>query len=214
MKTDARGPIEELTRGRSSKRAPGRREELLAAALQVIRQVGPGASMEEMAAAAGITKPVLYRYFGDRDGLIGAVADGFAEALVEKLRAALLEPGDAPPEVLLRAGIEAYVSFIEDDPYLYGFLSQQAPPDSAALVAVVDRVAEPIADLISARLSEVGLDSAPALTWAHGIVGMVHMAGARWARQPDMPRDELVSQLVSLVGYGLVSGGLPVQPET
>jgi AcrR family transcriptional regulator len=212
-KTESNSPGQDPAFPPSSRRPPGRREELLAAALQVIRRDGPDASMEEMAAAAGITKPVLYRYFGDRDGLIGAVADDFAEAIVEKLQEALSGLEEAPPDVMLRAGIDAYVSFIEEDPYLYGFLTQQAPPDSAALVAVVDRVADPIAVLIAFRLEQAGLDPAPALTWAHGIVGMVHMAGARWARQPDMAREELVSHLVALVGYGLVSGGVPVQPQ-
>ena len=74
---------------RPSRRAPGRRDELLGAALDVIRRVGPGASMDEMAAEAGITKPVLYRYFRDRDGLIAAVAERFSDGLVERLEQAL-----------------------------------------------------------------------------------------------------------------------------
>ena len=55
-----------------SDRREQRREELLDAALGVIRREGRAASMEAMAAAARITKPILYRYFGDREGLARA----------------------------------------------------------------------------------------------------------------------------------------------
>lgn len=198
---------------RASRRTAERREELLQAALKVIRTVGAGASMEQMAAEAGITKPVLYRYFGDREGLIGAVAGRFAEALAERLALAVASPVEAPPEQAIRAGIEAYISFIEEDPELYGFLSQHAAPDSAALVSIVDRVAKALAGLIAGRLIEAELDPRPATTFAHGIVGMVHMAGARWARQPELPREEFISYLVALASYGLANGGRPLQPE-
>ena len=198
---------------RQSRRTAGRREELLQAALAVIRQVGANASMDQMAAEAGITKPVLYRYFGDRDGLIGAVAERFADALAARLGAAVANLVWEAPAEAIRAGIEAYISFIEEDPALYGFLSQHAAPDSAALVAVVDRVATDLATLIGARLADAGLDPRPARTFAHGIVGMVHMAGARWAKQPELPREEFISYLAGLASYGLASGGLPVQPE-
>lgn len=196
-------------RERASRRRPGRREELLAAALDVIGRVGPNASMEQMAAEAGITKPVLYRYFGDRDGLIAAVAGRFAEALVERLSAVLDGVAEMGVEVSIGAAIESYVAFIEEDPALYGFLTQQAAPESAALVAVIDRVAGAIEVVIEENLAAAGLDTAPAATWAHGVVGMVHMAGARWARRPDMPRSQLVSYLTALVANGLTRAAPP-----
>src|ERR671930_593638 len=54
-----------------------RRLELLEAAFEVIRREGPTASMDEIAAQAGITKPIVYRYFGDRAGLYQAVAERY-----------------------------------------------------------------------------------------------------------------------------------------
>ncbi|MGO9558161.1 MAG: TetR/AcrR family transcriptional regulator [Acidimicrobiales bacterium] len=195
--------------GRVSRRRPGRREELLAAALGVIRRVGPAASMDEMAAASGITKPVLYRYFGDRDGLIAAVADRFSADLVARLEGRLAGAASEEPHVLVRAAIESYVAFIEEDPALYAFLTQQAPLGGPALVAVFDRVAGSIAQVIRAALEIRGLDPRPSTTWAHGVVGMVHLAGARWARNPDGPRAQLVDDLVSLVANGLIGAATP-----
>ena len=196
---------------RASRRPPGRRDELLAAALDVIRRDGPGASMDDMAREAGITKPVLYRYFGDRDGLILAVADRFSEVLVGRLETALAGAGGRQTEEVISAAIESYVAFIEEDPALYGFLAQQAAPDSPALVAVIDRVVTVIAEVIRENFEALGLDSRPASTWAHVVVGMVHLAGARWARHPDVPRAQLVADLTALMAHGLTGTTAPLQ---
>ncbi len=53
-------------------------------------------------------------------------------------------------------------------------------------------------------LHDAGLSSQPAETWAYGVVGMVHLAGARWAAQPPGPKEELVRNLVQLVAEGLM----------
>ena len=65
-----------------------RREELLDAADRVISRLGPQASMDEIASEAGITKPILYRHFGDKDGLHQALAARYVDALMSALRAA------------------------------------------------------------------------------------------------------------------------------
>jgi AcrR family transcriptional regulator len=196
---------------RASRRPPGRRDELLAAALDVIRRVGPTASMDQMAAEAGITKPVLYRYFGDRDGLIAAVAERFSDVLAARLDQVLSGPPSENGEGLIRAAIGSYVAFIEEDPALYGFLILQAPLGGPAIVAVIDRVAGSIERVLRETFEAAGLDTRPTTTWAHGVVGMVHLAGARWARQPDVPREQLVGDLATLVAYGLTGAAVPAQ---
>jgi AcrR family transcriptional regulator len=201
---------------RTSRRPPGRRESLLAAALDVIRRVGPSASMDEMAAEAGITKPVLYRYFGDRDGLITALADQFADVLVERLELALRRAAratEANVDEVIRQAIDSYVGFIEEDPALYGFLTQHAAPEHPALVAVIERVAGSIAGIIRENFTAQGFDPRPAETFAHGIVGMVHLAGASWARNHAVSREELVGDLAALVSRGLVGAATPLQPQ-
>ncbi len=201
---------------RASRRPPGRREALLAAALDVIRRVGTSASMDEMAAEAGITKPVLYRYFRDRDGLITALADQFADVLVARLQLALRDAARATQtdaDGVIHRAIESYVGFIEEDPALYGFLTQHAPPEHPALIAVIERVAGAIAGVIRDNFTAQGFDPRPAVTFAHGIVGMVHLAGASWARNRDISREELVDDLTALVSRGLTGAATPLQPR-
>ena len=66
-----------------------RREALLDAADRIVRRDGPVASMATIAAEAGITKPILYRHFGDKSGLYAALADRYTGRLLDDLRAAL-----------------------------------------------------------------------------------------------------------------------------
>src|SRR4051812_49981144 len=79
--------------------ADRRRRELLEAADRVVLRDGPQASMNAIAAEAGITKPILYRHFGDKGGLYAALATRHTDALLDSLRAAL----DAPAERRERA---------------------------------------------------------------------------------------------------------------
>jgi AcrR family transcriptional regulator len=102
-------------RGRESQRA-ARRDQLLDAAIEEIRTTGPGATMEQLAKAGGVTKPILYRHFGDRDGLITAIAQRFSGALLTSLTTPLR--ADAYPRELLESTIAAYVGHLERDPYL------------------------------------------------------------------------------------------------
>jgi AcrR family transcriptional regulator len=206
---DTTGPIE--VPAKVSRRRPGRRDELSAAALEVIRRVGPAASMNEMAAKAGITKPVLYRYFGDRDGLIASVAERFAQDLVARLKKALDGAPDEHAESLIWGAIESYVAFIEEDPGLYGFLIHQAPLGSPAMVAVIEQIAGSIEEVIRDILEARDYDSRPATTWAHGIIGTVHLAGARWVREHDVPRERLIADLTTLVARGVIGAASPAE---
>ncbi len=184
---------------------------MLTAALNVIRRDGASVSMEAMAAEAGITKPILYRHFGDRDGLLAAVADRFADELVCRLSEELAAGGR--PRDSIAATVRSYVEFISEDPPLYAFLTQWAPVASPVLAGLVDRAAALLAATISERLAEAGLDARPAETWAYGVVGMVHLVGSRVALLPDESRAQVVEDLIDLVADGLlgpaVAAGLP-----
>lgn len=108
--------------------AEQRRRELLEAADRVVLRDGPKASMNAIAAEAGITKPILYRHFGDKGGLYRALAKRHTDALLSALRAAL----DAPAERRQRveATLDTYLAAIEARPQVYRFLMH--PSDDAA----------------------------------------------------------------------------------
>ena len=191
------------SRGRDDRRAE-RRQQLLKAAVSAIREIGPGVTMEQLANAGGVTKPILYRHFGDRDGLIGAIAERFSADLLSSVTAPLSSDADA--RALLRATVDAYVSFIERETNLYRFMVQHPPERSdgvPAMGGLVDLIARQVAQVAGERLRAAGRDSGAAVPWAYGLVGLVHQAGDWWVDDRTMSRDTLVGYLVSLLWDGL-----------
>src|SRR5918999_1941878 len=71
-----------------------RRLDLLQAADRAIRRAGPAVSMDDVAAEAGVSRVVLYRYFGDKRGLYQAVAERYVAELMAELRKALRRTSD------------------------------------------------------------------------------------------------------------------------
>lgn len=181
-----------------------RRQELLDAADRAIRRDGPEVTMEAIAAEAGITKPVLYRHFGDRDGLLAAVARRHADRLTRELRDALA--AEEHPRHRLRTTVDTYLRFLERDPELHRFVTRVAPAGSGSTGTALDDALSVVRDAVigsvTRELAGARLDPAPARTWGTGIVGMVQLVGARWLEERDVDRDELVARLTDLVWHG------------
>jgi len=160
--------------------------------------------MEQLAKAGGVTKPILYRHFGDRDGLIRAIAQRFSTDLLTSVTTPLEADSDA--RELLRSTVDSYVAFIERDPNLYRFMMQQQPERAdgvASMGSLIDLIARQVAQVAGERLRAAGRDSGAAVPWAYGIIGLVHQAGDWWVDDQTMSRDSLVGYLVSLLWDGL-----------
>lgn len=191
-----------------------RRGELLEAADRVIRRNGRPTSMTAIAAEAGVTKPILYKHFGDKGGLYRALAERYVTELLEELRRALASEQDPPARI--RTTIDAYLSFIERDREAYRFLMHRAvserPEAQETVGDFIRQLGDELAVLMGDELRRFGLDSGGAEPWAHGMVGMVHLAGDRWLEHRTMSRERLVDYLTSLVWKGL--SGLPPVEDT
>lgn len=190
-----------------------RRQELLEAADRVVRRDGPNTSMNDIAREAGITKPILYKHFGDKGGLYQALAERYVRLLLEQLRDALAAESD--PQARVRKTIAAYLSFIEREQEVYDFLMHRAVterPEAHATVAdFIRQLAAELSLILGEELRRLGLDSGGADPWAHGIVGMVQLAGDRWLEQRSMSRDNLVDYLEALVWNGLSRGPIELK---
>jgi len=185
-------------------RREARRTELLDSAIRAIRRDGPTVSMEALAAEAGVTKPIIYKHFGDRDGLASAVADRFTGPLVEALDTALMQ--SLPPRDLLRGTIDTYLAFVERDPNVYRFLiGRLAQPLVGDVHGLVGVVGSRVAIVLGEQLRVAGHDSGAAEPWAFGIVGLVHLAGDWWVERQTMTRDRLADYLTDLLWSGLGS---------
>lgn len=212
-----RGGRAAVTTDRRVARRAVRREELLDAALVAVRRLGPGVSMNELAAEAGVTKPILYRHFGDRAGLVAALAARFTADLSNELEKALLRPQPSP-RATVEATVDAFVAFIERDPEVYRLLVHRAvleqPGAAEALGGFLRQVGRAIASVLGEQLRAAGADSGGAEVLAHGIVGLVHQAGDWWLENQTMPRARLVAYVTELLWGGLSGMGLGTNPAT
>ncbi len=185
-----------------------RRNALLEAAIDAIHTIGPGATMEQLAKAGGVTKPILYRHFGDRDGLIAELAQRWSNELLASVSTPLLIEAEA--RSMLEATVDGYVAFVERDPQLYGFLMRQASPRDAQrtpISSLVDVVAKQVAVVLDAQLRSAGRDTDAALPWAYGIVGLVNTATDWRLQGHTMSRERFVTYLTDLLWNGLVTAG-------
>ncbi|KQS69387.1 TetR/AcrR family transcriptional regulator [Modestobacter sp. Leaf380] len=203
--------------GRSSRWTEHRRQrrlEFVTAAVESVRRTGPELAVDDVARTAGVSKTVIYRYFADKDELVDAVlAQISSDILLPRLLGELaLDRADDVARV--RAVVAAFVAIIEDEPALYRFAYAQAGRAGRAdLVAQTEReVAEALAWVMGERLTDAGLDPAPARTWAYGTVGMVQLAAHWWSTARTVPAEALVDQLTALAWGGL-STLLPPAPQ-
>ena len=187
-------------------RREARRQEFLDAAIEVIRAEGPGASMEQVAAKIGVTKPVVYRYFGDRNGMYRAVAERYCGELRNKFRGAMITKTDLRSVVVV--AVDAYLELVEREPEVHRFLIQPQPGRGAEATPVTPfthHVAVEIVEALRLRLEAAALDPEVAEPWGHGLVGMVQAASTWWSEDHAISRTRLVEHLVTLLWIGLGS---------
>lgn len=181
-----------------------RRAVMVQAAMDAVRAQGPGVSVAEIAAAAGITKPVLYRHFVDRADLQRAVGQEAAALLLARMAPTLSANGD--PQAVVRAIIDAFLGGIEDEPELWRFVVHH-PVERTPGAGIVDDARAEIATMLTAVLAEqlrrAGRDTDRAAVWAQGLVGMVQSAGDWWLERRPMSRAALTDHLTAIIWGGL-----------
>lgn len=178
-----------------------RREALLDAADRAVHRHGPGVTMMAIAAEAGISKPILYRHFVDKDGLYAALAERHTDRLLLVLQQALAA-GGSPRERVERT-IDAYLAAIEAEPQVYRLLMHSAA--AAEVQGQVRSFLRRLSELLALGVAgELGLppQAARAQTWARAIVGMVQSTGDWWLLTGAPGRDTVVRELTDLLWGG------------
>lgn len=198
----------------ATRRDPERRAQLLSAADRAIASHGAAVRMEDIAAEAGVTKPILYRHFGDKGGLYEAVARRAARIVEERLEEALAE-ADGPREKL-RTTIDAFLAAVEERPETYRFLLHTAaaerPEVSQAVGDFTHELGRRLAGVLREQFARYGLEVQHAELLAHALIGSVHQVSAWWLSgrpetDPAIPRAQLRDLLVRLLWSGLPSVG-------
>ncbi len=177
-----------------------RRQQLLDTALQVFVAEGyHAASMDAIASAAGVTKPVLYQHFASKRDLYLALLESSLDDLLTTARAELSGTTDNKQRVSAMA--QAYFTFIcsPTGAYRLVFESDLAnDPDVRARVDAADlALAHEAARVIS---TDTGLSEEQALLIASGMQGMVEVAARRWLRSEHVDSVHVDSEHAGVPG--------------
>lgn len=196
-----------------------RRAEFVEATIRAVAKHGPDVGMDEIAAEAGVSKPVLYRHFADKSDLYLAVGQRGTEMLMDRLGPAIGH--DGPVRAKIRRIVDAYLSVIEEHPNLYRFVVRASFADRPVEQDVVSEdktlIANALARLLGDYLRAFGMDSGGAEPWAHALVGMVQNAGDWWLDRQSMTRSSLSDYLTTIIWHAidglLRSAGVEVDPD-
>ena len=168
--------------------------------------------MDEIAAEAGITKPILYRHFHSKAELYEALAVRYTETIAADLRKTMRRKDH--PRTILREAIDSYIRLVERETEIYRFLMQRARLSRLSGGGPVEnfmrRLGDEIGLVYGEWLREAGLDSGPAEAWGHGVVGMVSAAVDWWVDRRVLSRRRLVDSLTDLLWAGLSGVSAPV----
>jgi AcrR family transcriptional regulator len=193
--------------GRSARWADhraARRSELIDAAIVAISRHGIGVGMDQIAAVAGTSKPVIYRYFADKHDLYRAMTQRVVGEILVTLDQTTTD-GPSPREVI-QASVDACFALLDAHPELFRFIAAHPLLVDEATGAETD-FASVVANLLARRLAEhlesVGLDPAMGAPWGTAIVGFVRDAGLWWLEnRGTISRDQFAGVIGALLWGG------------
>jgi AcrR family transcriptional regulator len=173
-----------------------RREHILKAARAVIDEFGCDALTGQIAERAGLARPNFYRHFSSREDLDLAVARGAYQELRAEVRARL-ELCSRPLEVI-RAPIEAQVTWADSHPNLYRFItergyrwtSRQRPVEHVVFAAEMIKVAARYVPYFVANPNAAD-------TLCTAIEGLINASILHWLRLRTDTREQLIDRLTS-----------------
>ncbi|MHA7264207.1 TetR/AcrR family transcriptional regulator [Arthrobacter sp. TMN-37] len=170
-----------------------------------------GTTIEEIAAAAGVSKPVIYEHFGTKEGLYTQVVDIEFHILLRSVTTALA--GDAGSRELLERAALALLDYIETSTDGFRILMRDAAPSQpeGAFSTLLSRIAARVEHIMAAEFGKRGYSPQDGAIYAQMLVGMVAMTGQWWldARRPD--KRTVAAHLVNLAWNGL--SGLSPDPK-
>ena len=197
---------EQRTRARR-KRMTGkeRRQQLLEIGRELFAERGFDAtSVEEIAARAGVSKPVVYEHFGGKEGIYAVVVD-------REMRTLLGMMGEALTAEHARSKIEkaalALLRYVEEDSVGFRVLTRDSHVASGtgSFASLINDIASQVEHIMADEFAERGYDPALAPMYAQALVGMWALTGQWWLEVRKPKREVVAAHLVNLAWNGLSS---------
>jgi AcrR family transcriptional regulator len=189
-----------------------RREQLLDVGRKLFADKGfEGTSVEEIAARAAVSKPVVYEHFGGKEGLYAVVVDREIALLLDGITGALLSGGH--PRLLLERAALALLDYIESSTDGFRILVRDSPvaQSTGTFASLISDVASQVEHILAAEFRRRGLDHRAAPMYAQMLVGMVALTGQWWLDSRKYKKADVAAHLVNLAWNGL--SGLEPRPR-
>jgi AcrR family transcriptional regulator len=192
--------------------ATQRRAQLLDVSRRLFAEKGfEGTSVEEIAARAEVSKPVVYEHFGGKEGIYAVVIDREIQALTSALTGAL--DGGGHPKVLVERSALALLGYIEESEDGFRILVRDSPVAQATgtFSSLIGDVATQVEHLLANEFKRRHLDPRTAPIYAQMLVGMVALTGQYWLDARSPKKADVAAALVNLAWNGL--SGLERRPQ-
>ncbi|HJG51032.1 MAG TPA: TetR/AcrR family transcriptional regulator [Brachybacterium faecium] len=196
----------EAPRSRSTRMSgKERREQLLAVGRRVFAAKGfDMTTVEEIAARAKVSKPVVYEHFGGKEGLYAVVVDREVSTLLAALERSLADQR-AHPRVLMERAALAFLSYIDENEDGFRILVRDSPVSHSlgTFSSLLTDVAQRVEEILATQLTLHRYPPKDAALYAQMLVGMVAYTG-QWWLETRMPSKEIVAaRMVNLSWFGL-----------
>ena len=215
--------------------ASERREQLIAVARGLFAERGFDAtSVEEVAARAQVSKPVVYEHFGGKEGLYAVVVDREITTISAAISSAITDPATSPAagpaaqsdtghqgsagsgtsgsasRIAERAAL-ALLTYIEDSPDGFRILSAGSDRAAGTYSTLLADVAIEVSGILASQFAAHDLDPRTAPLYAQMLVGIVAMPAQWWLENRSMSKEEVAAHMVNLAWNGL--RGMKARPR-
>ena len=198
-------------RRRSRMTSAARREQLLQVGRSLFAERGfEATSVEEIAAKAGVSKPVVYEHFGGKEGLYAVIVDREMQKLLGLIEGSLT--GDHPRRLLEQAAL-ALLTYIEDDTDGFRIMVRDSPvaTSTGTFASLIVDIAGQVEHLLASEFKARGFDAKFAPMYSQMLVGMVALTGQWWVDVRKPKKADVAAHLVNLSWNGLK--GLEAKPR-
>ena len=182
-----------------------RREQLIAVGRSLFASKGfEAVSVEEIAAHAKVSKPIVYEHFGGKEGLYAVIVDREMRSMTTALTDALAQQDAHPRQIVERAAL-ALLTYIEQNAEGFQVLVRDSPTTdpSGSFNSLLGDISLRVEDLLTAAFKRQKLSAKGVPYYAQMLVGMTVFTGQYWADRPKVSKEQLAAYLVDLAWHGL-----------
>ena len=161
------------------------------------------ASMDDIAERVGVSKPMLYEYFGSKDGLLSACVARLRTDLYEATQEAMAQADS--PEDLLHRGLLAYFTFADRHSHAMAVMAQEPMVLPAAAAGAIEATRRQQSGLTASVLAAFAPDAPPRTVEAYAeiIIGACERVSMWRVRNPEVTAAEAARYVTDFSWQGL-----------